>query len=45
MLEDEGEVGVAFSGFLEKKGNMRWQSRYFEVRIDVSAGCTTRRRF
>jgi len=27
----EEEVGVTFAGYLEKKGNMRWQSRYFEL--------------
>jgi len=31
---DGGPVGVACAGFLEKKGNMRWQRRYFELHGD-----------
>lgn len=33
-LEPEA-VGVTFSGYLEKKGNMRWQQRWFELHGDT----------
>ena len=30
-LDGDLGVGVTYAGYLEKKGNMRWMSRYFEV--------------
>jgi hypothetical protein len=33
--KEDREVGVTFAGYLEKKGNMRWQQRWFELHGDT----------
>jgi mitogen-activated protein kinase 1/3 len=32
---DDMDVGITFKGYLEKKGNMRWQQRWFELHGDT----------